>query len=430
MKHAANDRQELINLCKKPYVGNHIELELLKESEETYSPEEAVRWYTRDSFIYKMLNKALRVQDMDTLIAFQSIRRVYRGQLMSKDELDGMKLIIGKYLSLNSFLSTTLIPNVAFEFILNVALATNDLCRVLFEIDIDPALINVKPYADISLHSFFKREAEILFMLGSIFKIKDINTRSDGISVIKLELASINNNSELQQLSDYMKQNLAEEPNLTSLGLALKEMGQYENAKKCYERQANEIDHKNPLEVAAYYTNLGNVAYAEGNYDLAIVYHEKVLKLFQLSINCDKYKAMSYNNLAIAYHDKCDYEKALFYHNQALNIYKEMYGNDDHLNLANVYFNVGLTCNAQEKYEDAITNFELALEIQTKLLPLYHFDIANTLANLATPYAHTGDSKTAFEFLQTADRIYCHALPSTHPDVIFNKEKIQKIKHN
>ncbi|CAF0824698.1 unnamed protein product [Didymodactylos carnosus] len=326
MKHAVNDRQELINICNETSTMQDIDTLI------------AFRFFITD--LYQQLQSEANDDDNRTPTVC-----VFRDQLRSKDELDGMKLIIRKYLLLNSCLSTTLNQKVAFNFISNVALATNDLCRVVFEIDIDPSLINVEPYADISLQSFFQQEAEILFMLGSIFKINEIKTRTDCISVIKLHLAGINNNPELQDLTDYMNKNLGEKADLTSLGAVLKGMDKYDQAKKCYERQANEMDYKNPIEVVCRYTELGNVAYAEGKHVLAIFYHETVLKLFQSSVNGEEIQANNYNNLGLAYNDNGDYEIALSCCNKTLNIYKKMYNNDDdNLEFAHVYFNIGLTC--------------------------------------------------------------------------------------
>ncbi len=71
---------------------------LLYEFENQYSANKALWWYTRESFLYKMLNKALRVQNIEVLFLFrfvivdiyqqlkenqcQSSVRVYRGQVL------------------------------------------------------------------------------------------------------------------------------------------------------------------------------------------------------------------------------------------------------------------------------------------------------------------------------------------------------------
>ncbi|CAF1407598.1 unnamed protein product [Didymodactylos carnosus] len=51
---------------------------------------------------------------------------------------------------------------------------TDDIKRILFEIDIDTRLPKTKAYADIKHLSYFREEDEVLIMSGSIFKIKQL----------------------------------------------------------------------------------------------------------------------------------------------------------------------------------------------------------------------------------------------------------------
>jgi len=103
MKSNSIDRNELINICKNYYDGNLSQLNILNEFEQTYSPDKALWWYTRESFLCRLLNKALRMQNINLLFLFRffirdiqrqlgqyqcsSSIRVYRGQLMSNEEL-------------------------------------------------------------------------------------------------------------------------------------------------------------------------------------------------------------------------------------------------------------------------------------------------------------------------------------------------------
>lgn len=178
------DKDELIRLSKEFYQGNAGELSIIHEFEKDYVPDRALWWYTRESFLYRLLNKALRIRDIDLLYLFRFFIhdiheqlkqlqypdpiRVFRGQLMSNDELQTLKSSIGQFISMNSFLSTSVDRRLALSF-LSSSPASGDLQRVLFEIDLDPALPGVKPFADISSGSFFTNEKEVLIMLGSAF---------------------------------------------------------------------------------------------------------------------------------------------------------------------------------------------------------------------------------------------------------------------
>jgi hypothetical protein len=107
MESVETDKQELIKLCKKEYKDNETQLAILREFEENYSQKNALWWYTRESFLYRMLNKALRVQNIDVLFLFrffirdihrslernqcQSPIHAYRGQVLSSEELNNLR---------------------------------------------------------------------------------------------------------------------------------------------------------------------------------------------------------------------------------------------------------------------------------------------------------------------------------------------------
>ncbi|CAF1628106.1 unnamed protein product, partial [Didymodactylos carnosus] len=337
-----------------------------------------------------MLNKALRSRDIDTLILFQFIITdlyeqlkdlhynhristsapilcVYRGQLLSKVELNDMKSSIGRYVSFFSFLSTTKVREVALSFITiaadaskNMPAAKNDLQRVLYEINIDLTSVTSKPYADIKPHSYFQTESEVLFTLGSIFKVEGITRTKDGIYVIKLVLAS-ESKSKSKELLHYIKSNLEEKPDIISLGHVLKEMGAYDKAEQCFERQLCELKDHSSFEAARCYIGLGNLAYVQGDNDLAFDYSQEALKINESLFFDDENLSVCYNNMANAYSSsKDDYQKALKYHNKSLALKTKTNGGDS-LEVARSFFNIGLTNYHQGKYEIALKKFNRSL---------------------------------------------------------------------
>ena len=118
--------------CSLLYADNPSVLQAIKEFSHTYAPEEAIRWYTRDGFLYKVLNRVLREKNQETiqLLHFliydlnQQLKnelkstkqdwmtatdtvRLYRGQQMSMEELQQLRKNKGEELFVNSFLSMT-----------------------------------------------------------------------------------------------------------------------------------------------------------------------------------------------------------------------------------------------------------------------------------------------------------------------------------
>ena len=131
-------KMNLINFCKQQYKNNPNELNIIKEFENDYSSDRSLWWYTRQSFLYRLLNKALRVQNIDLLFLFRffirdigqelennkcsSPIRCLSSQLMSKEEIEILKNSIGEYISMNSFLSTSLNREQARSFFLSADL--------------------------------------------------------------------------------------------------------------------------------------------------------------------------------------------------------------------------------------------------------------------------------------------------------------------
>ncbi|CAF1424863.1 unnamed protein product [Didymodactylos carnosus] len=135
MKHTADAKTVLIETWRENYTGNSSQLDIIKEFEQTYKREKAVWWYTRESSLYRILNKALREQSIDMIFSFrffltelskqlsqfykdymQQLKasntisepiHVYRGQIISKGEFKQMQNSIGGFISINSFFSTS-----------------------------------------------------------------------------------------------------------------------------------------------------------------------------------------------------------------------------------------------------------------------------------------------------------------------------------
>ncbi|CAF1478908.1 unnamed protein product [Adineta steineri] len=291
LKSSEIDKIELINLCQNEYDGNYTELNNLLEFQQDYSPNKVLWWYTKESFFYKILNTALRTQNIHMIFLFRSfiydiyrqlqkyqskkVVRVYRCQLMSNDELNNLKQNIDQFISVNSFFSTSDERSTAL-FLLGDITTQIDLERVLFEIDADPKIVNTKPFADISQHSDFPDESEVLFMIGSIFRLNSIDRGDDQIWIIKMTLCN-DDEHDLKQVLMYMKQQIEnEETNLRRLGNVLWEMGKFDLAEKYFNRSLKQLPSNDPLHISLY-EDLGKLASQTGDYDMSMKWRQKLL---------------------------------------------------------------------------------------------------------------------------------------------------------
>ena len=486
MKSIETDQRQLIKLCKSQYEKNDQQLALVDEFERQYTADKALWWYTRDSFLYKMLNKALRVQNIDLLFLFrfvigdiyrqlkqnqcQSLVRVYRGQVMSNDELNIIRQSINEFISINSFFSTSLDRSKAVRFLQSSDVSA-DLHRVLFDIDADPCLVKSKPFADISLFSDFSNEREILFMIGSVFRLVDIRRDNDQqIWIIKMKLCG-DDEHQLKKLFDHMKKEYGGGDtgvNLHSFGDVLRRMGKYDLAEKMYRRLLDELPPNDPLLCDLYYS-LGIVTKDKGEYNASLQWFHKALKI-KMQTDPSNYVSISgtynwigvvhglkgdiktelqyynkaitlfqqahdenhptmaylYNNIAIIYDDEKKYTEALEYYRKSLDI-KEKHFPSSHPSVAMTSNNIGTVHVALGQYNLAMHHYEQSLKVLLKSLPSQHPDIAMCYRNIGGVYESKKEWKQALVYYQKAVTIYRHSLPSQHPDVIQIENAIQRV---
>ena len=102
----------IINYCRRTCTDSPNSLKILDEFERTFIPELSILWYTKECFLFKMLNKALWTPEPDVLYRLRYFLRhlhrqitnhaeiqreqsskmiVYRGQTISADQIEKLK---------------------------------------------------------------------------------------------------------------------------------------------------------------------------------------------------------------------------------------------------------------------------------------------------------------------------------------------------
>ena len=187
------------------------ELNNVKELERKYHQKTPIWWYTCEGFLYPMLNRALRLMDVDIIIKmgffigdlhrhiaqlhkdqinehhFDAIFTTYRGQGMSKTDFEQMVKIKGGLLSFNNFLSTSTDRSTSLRFAHN-SLTDPDSMGILFVMTIDPS-ISTTPFASVTDDSYFHTEDEILFSMHTIFRIRDIKPMGENNRLFQVDLS-------------------------------------------------------------------------------------------------------------------------------------------------------------------------------------------------------------------------------------------------
>ncbi|CAF1177722.1 unnamed protein product [Didymodactylos carnosus] len=205
-------RETLTIALRQYYQDMDAKLRAIDEFERTYTPGKAVWWYTRDTFLYRLLNKALRQHNIEVMFLFgfyikdiyhqlknehrefknshsdQPIVTAYRGQLMSSEEIEKIQMFSTTGIVINSFFSTTLDRQVAKFQLDPTVQGDNQLKSVLLEIELDIRNQSL-PYGDISSLSSFSSEQEILLMIGTHLETVEVTHDKDkDIYSVKLTL--------------------------------------------------------------------------------------------------------------------------------------------------------------------------------------------------------------------------------------------------
>lgn len=190
-------KDEFINECRILYRDQPTILRVVEQFSENYLPVNAIQWYTRDGFLYKVLNKSLReknqkaiqmlhflIHDLNAQLKteFKSNKQqwmrsessyIYRGQLMSLEELEQLKKSQGETVFVNSFLSTTTDLSVAQMFSGSGNYRQTDpIQSVIFHIDWGDSNPR-EGLADIHNLSYNRDEGEILLSPTCVLNFLD-----------------------------------------------------------------------------------------------------------------------------------------------------------------------------------------------------------------------------------------------------------------
>lgn len=405
----------------------------MKKYSTTYSPIHALRWYTKESCLYELLNQALRKQDIDGIFAFRFFIRdlqiqlgqhqcllpvhAYRGQKISNDELEILQESIGNLISVNSFFSTSLDRRKAMNFAIG---SKNEGVSVLFEIDANPIRTKTKPFADISEFSVYKDEKEILFMCGSIFRLSRVQLIQDGVYSINLELCSDDDIS-LKNLWDYMRNQNTSWDGILAFGNLLLQMGKFDDAEKYYHLGLRELA-RNHVNTVYYYHGLGLVGKERGDLKSSFEWFYKSLELYKAMRN-ENAIASIYNNIAALNVKIGDFKEAIDSYNLALNIYNSR-TEENQQNIAMCYNNLGAVYYEEKKYTDALKYYQKALELLERILPKDHHQFGGAYNNIGDVHLNLGHYVFAFEYFNLALTIKEKSLPMTHPSIAATYQSI------
>lgn len=387
------DMDYMIEFCLARYINEPSSVEQIVEFERDYKRHSPVWWYTKDTFLYRMLNIALRTHDFPILYAMrvfvQDLHKelvqlhidseqtpfltLYRGQPMQHEDFDRIRTNIGGLFSVNQFWSTSKDREFALEVYAGYTNNDANITAVLFEINVKSTNRSTVSFANISnLSNFGVAEMEYLFTMGSVFRIESVE-RSDSINVwhVKLSLTS-DRDPQLKLLAESIKSSVypGKPYHIGSLAILLMYLDENQLAAEiietCVKRESNRFEClKFRWTLGLIYARLEKTQQALINYDYVVrSYFLRYLSIDVLS--------MIFHGLGELCILLRKFELAIVNFKIALHVEMLRQPHHDEKCLLQYCRDIGIAYEGNNRLNDALTLYQIAHEKALKCYPDQH----------------------------------------------------------
>ncbi len=335
---------------------------------------------------------------------------------MSIEEVATLMSCEGQLVSMNSFLSTTRDRDYALALVESGSNSLDEIQSVLFEIDFDRNLSEMKPYADISRESAIPSEDEVLIMLGSVFRLNSVYSENDGRSwIIRISLSNDDQN-EVRDLFECMRTDTENDNVLYSLACVLFKSDNLTTAERCYRRYLSEQS-EDSVNAAKTYQSLDAIFQRRGEYDIALQMLNKAVHIFERTLTCaNPFIAITYSTIGNLYLRKNDTKTALSFYGKVLDMFKRVHG-EEHPRIAMCYNNMGAAYVEEKNFDEGLLCYQQALIIGENTLPPNHPNLAASHMNVGIVYGKLNQFDLALQHLERSLQMKILSLPPDHPDL-------------
>lgn len=388
-------------------------VDAVDEFAKTYQPTDATRWYTKDSFVHRIINKVLRQGNLEQCyllrlyisdlsehlfqLKSQQLRNftetnrytiLYRGLRQSQEHLQVLQTLVGQVILAKGFTSTTHDKQTALFYAAHLNPQSRDSQPLLVEISVDMAAPDIIA-AEIGYLSQFPDEKEVLFDIGVRFKVESLEC--DPLhSVWYCRMTAVSN--ELQIAS--LPQHTSSYKNCLGLSIYTNEEAELERImsdnrrRKFFPAPSNE-------EEDYLWKNSASIHWiADSINDQTRIFHQKAVINWYRDLN------------VVQFHRQCKQSWEL--------LKSDVHGSLSNTPDAASYLNnLGLTCQRLNATDDAIALLKEALEIRNQIGSSAYFRI-QSLRNLGMAYTDKGDYEEALASLKQALIIGQESLPNSH----------------
>jgi tetratricopeptide (TPR) repeat protein len=438
-------KQEMLDKCRLYYRGNKKAMEEIDKFEREYTSDQAIKWYTADSFLYKLINKALRTEDIDALYTYRfyivdlctclaeqskdlydstSNIHVYRGVKMSQKEIERLRESVSHLISVNGYFSTSRQLKVSEVYAgIGSTNISNDLNSVVFDIEVDLEQYPEIILADVRHLSKFKDEDEVLFDIGTVFKILSMIYNEEQHYWLCRTMASNEGRAIAKEYLDLKKIELNESNDIEStFGDLLFEMGEW--IKSCtYFKNLNERRPNDPYILFG----IGRSSCKFDKSDQALLYFKAAYDLCMKNDDKRLTLAAKICRYMCGTHEDCsNYTEALLSGNKAIELYRQAGENDNQLGISQALINIGVVYYDQGNDDASLDYFQRAYSVVKNIYGFNHPEISDCLNYLAFAHYHKGDYDKSLDCMLACLTIDQQLLPSNHPYTANTENNIGK----
>lgn len=248
---------------------------------------------------------------------------------------------------------------------------------------------------------------------------KALHVRQQSLIVDEQKASGTNNDRSASSNSNAAASDVASSH--TALGQLFAEMANDEAAMEQYEAalsmQQKVFGADSPV-TAVGHNNKGAVLFQQGNYADALQEYQTGLNILLRKEPNHPDTASSWNNVGLAYLKMGQLDQSLEHHQEALKILTLVYGGG-HPNLATTIGSIGNVYKAQEKWEEALGNFETAHDLLVSALGTSdHPDVASSFNNIGLVLTQMdGRHDEALEKYRAASSAFEKSVGPQHPHV-------------
>ena len=257
------------------------------------------------------------------------------------------------------------------------------------------------------------REAELLIDAGKYDVALDKLKRAEGIYLSTVgEADSLTSNVEF------------------NLGTLWRNKGDFQKAVLYHEKALKTrltIHEENHRKIAIIYTSLGSDYGKLGKYDKALELFHKALKI-HLESPEEKHPNLerTYGQIGNILINKGAFNEAISYFEKGLATALETYG-DEHYRISIIHEMIGISYNILGDYDKAIQSYEQALQVALSLFGHVHPRVASTHHSIGRVWRMKGNYEKAESYFEKALSTNLAALGENHPEVADDYHEIGRV---